>query len=719
MEGRQEPKDQEQEIRAAGRREQALRLIEDSLPGAGDSSIFPSMELPGDLKSGLRLVEGARIGDFQLVRLAGRGGMGEVWEAEQLSLQRRVALKLLFADRANELGIEFFAREARAGGRLSHPGIVSVYGAGEDEGIHWIAMELIEGSFDLKASIEDLRSREEELGPDFHLNAAELVAGVADSLEVAHRAGIVHRDIKPGNILVTRQDEPVVTDFGLAKMLDEHSISRAGDIVGSHHYMSPELVAGKRAGIDHRSDIFSLGVVLYELLTLARPFQGDTSQQVTRKILVASPASPTEVRSRIPRDLSVICMKALEKDPARRYPSMAELAGDLRRFLAGEPILARPAGPLERLIGWAHRNRAAAAVLVALSLGAGGTTVASLIAGQRAQELRVANQRLEAEKVDVEYALSMVRNLLMTSFEPNALGFLLEEAAERGANPTIVTRLQRHLQTVDFAEVSRKALEARLARMVTTIESGAFEGSPEARIRVRRIIAQILHHPLASHERALEQQLVVTEELGSLVPADDPGLQAELTFLATLHRDAGDLDRATLMARELLAAEEELRGRSSRGSGHLLALLASIELRRGHAAGSVELYREAVAVLEGALGPEHHDPLVERRELGIALVANGQAREGKEELTRLIEGGYSEIQGTLRGYVHSALGDACLTLGEPELALDAFEKAATDLEPSLGVKHEFSLAARAGIEEATRRLEPRTPAIEGAEGERP
>ena len=124
-------------------------------------------------------------------------------------------------------------------------------------------------------------------------------------------------------------------------------------------------------------------------------------------------------------------------------------------------------------------------------------------------------------------------------------------------------------------------------------------------------------------------------------------------------------------------------------------------------------------MLEGALGPEHHDPLVERRELGIALVANGQAREGKEELTRLIEGGYSEIQGTLRGYVHSALGDACLTLGEPELALDAFEKAATDLEPSLGVKHEFSLAARAGIEEATRRLEPRTPAIEGAEGERP
>ena len=260
MEGRQEPKDQEQEIRAAGRREQALRLIEDSLPGAGDSSIFPSMELPGDLKSGLRLVEGARIGDFQLVRLAGRGGMGEVWEAEQLSLQRRVALKLLFADRANELGIEFFAREARAGGRLSHPGIVSVYGAGEDEGIHWIAMELIEGSFDLKASIEDLRSREEELGPDFHLNAAELVAGVADSLEVAHRAGIVHRDIKPGNILVTRQDEPVVTDFGLAKMLDEHSISRAGDIVGSHHYMSPELVAGKRAGIDHRSDAHTLGV---------------------------------------------------------------------------------------------------------------------------------------------------------------------------------------------------------------------------------------------------------------------------------------------------------------------------------------------------------------------------------------------------------------------------------------------------------------------------
>ena len=214
--------------------------------------------------------------------------MGEVWEAEQLSLSRRVALKLLLPERVDAKGLEFFAREARAGGRLAHPGIVSIHGTGEDEGLHWIAMELVEEACDLRRSLDAMRE-EDELPEDYYRHVAEFMAETADALEVAHDAGVIHRDLKPGNILVTQGDRPKISDFGLAKLTDELSISLAGDLVGTYYYMSPEQVAAKRMGLDHRTDIFSLGVVLYEMLTMVRPFEGDTTEQVAHKIMVVDP----------------------------------------------------------------------------------------------------------------------------------------------------------------------------------------------------------------------------------------------------------------------------------------------------------------------------------------------------------------------------------------------------------------------------------------------
>jgi len=266
-------------------------------------------------------------------------------------------------------GLEFFAREARAGGRLAHPGIVAVHGTGEEEGLHWIAMELVDEDCDLRRSIDSLRE-EGELGVGYYRHVAEFTAELADALEAAHRAGVIHRDLKPGNVLVTREDRPKVSDFGLAKLVDERSISLAGELAGTYYYMSPEQLTAKRVGIDQRTDVFSLGVVLYEMLTLARPFEGDTNEQVTRKILWEDPVDPRQIRSRTPRDLAVICAKAMEKEPARRYQTMAELAADLRRHLAGEPILARPSGPLVRFAKWARRNSTkvvAAVALVAIS----------------------------------------------------------------------------------------------------------------------------------------------------------------------------------------------------------------------------------------------------------------------------------------------------------------------------------------------------------------
>ncbi|MBJ76159.1 MAG: hypothetical protein CMJ98_03985, partial [Planctomycetes bacterium] len=231
----------------------------------------PAQSMPS---SAFRPLEGEYLGDFHLLRLMGRGGMGEVWEAEQLSLSRRVALKLLLPQRIDQQGLDYFAREARAGGRLAHPGIVSVFGTGEDEGLHWIAMELVDGGCDLRHSLESLRE-EGELPKDYYRDVAKFVAELADALEVAHAAGVIHRDLKPANVLVTPEERPKLLDFGLAKLTDEMSISIAGDLVGTYFYMSPEQVAAKRAGLDHRTDIFSLGVMLYEMLTLVRPFEGD------------------------------------------------------------------------------------------------------------------------------------------------------------------------------------------------------------------------------------------------------------------------------------------------------------------------------------------------------------------------------------------------------------------------------------------------------------
>ena len=356
--------------------------------------------------SAFRATEGGVLGEFKLLRLLGRGGMGEVWEAEQTSLDRRVALKLLLPERVDQRGLDYFAREARAGGRLAHPGIVSVYGTGSDEGLHWIAMELVDGGCDLRHSLESLRE-EGELPKDYYRDVAHFVAELADALEVAHTAGVIHRDLKPGNVLVTPEERPKLLDFGLAKLTDEMSISIAGDLVGTYFYMSPEQVAAKRAGLDHRTDIFSLGVMLYEMLTLVRPFEGDTTEQVANKILWDDPPSPKDIRSKVPQDLAVICGKCLEKRRDVRYGSMAELAAELRRYLADEPILARPPGVVQRTAKWVRRNptksslmglgTAALVVISGLALRIADEKDKTVTALERAQVAEV-DARTEAER---------------------------------------------------------------------------------------------------------------------------------------------------------------------------------------------------------------------------------------------------------------------------------------------------------------------------------
>jgi WD40 repeat protein/serine/threonine protein kinase len=307
--------------------------------------------------------------DYRLLRLIGQGGMGHVWEAEQLSLGRRVALKLVRPGRGNPGDPEALTREARAGGRLNHPGIVTVYAAGSADGVHYIAQELVGEGFTLADFIE--RRRTEPLADArAYRKLAELFAQVAEAVHIAHEASILHRDLKPSNILIGTGDKPVVSDFGLAHLSSDSNRSARPGLLGTYAYMSPEQATGRDIAIDRRSDVFSLGAVFYEALTLRRAFEGDTGDQILDQVVGVDPPDARVIRSRIPRDLAVICQAALAKNRAVRYQSMAAFAADLRRFLTDEPIEAQPQDVLTRSLKWCRRHPAwtTAVGLVSLAL---------------------------------------------------------------------------------------------------------------------------------------------------------------------------------------------------------------------------------------------------------------------------------------------------------------------------------------------------------------
>jgi eukaryotic-like serine/threonine-protein kinase len=338
--------------------------------------LMPTIKMMADLPAGsLVSPELGHLGDFQLLREVSRGGMGVVYEAVQVSLGRRVALKVLpNAVALDPRHLQRFHLEAQAAASLHHPHIVPVFATGTAEGIPYYAMKFIDGR-DLARVILELRSDELEdtqadphelrtsaplatQGPSHAHEVARLARQAAEALEHAHSSDILHRDIKPSNLMIDRDGQLWITDFGLARVRGGLDLTHTGDALGTPRYMSPEQTLGRRSPLDGRTDIYSLGVTIYELLTLRPAYRGDDRLDILRRIALDEPTPPRKLDPTIPVDLETIVLKAIAKAPADRYATAGGLAADLGRFLANRPILARRPSFAERGARWMRRHRA-------------------------------------------------------------------------------------------------------------------------------------------------------------------------------------------------------------------------------------------------------------------------------------------------------------------------------------------------------------------------
>jgi hypothetical protein len=290
-----------------------------------------------------------QIASYKILDEIGRGGMGVVYKAQDTRLKRTVALKVILAGgHAGEVELARFQTEAESVARLKHNNFVQIYEVGSDEGLPFLALEYCAGG-SLEDRIED--------SPLSSRASADLVAKLADAMDHAHQAGVIHRDLKPGNVLFDENGEPKITDFGLAKKVGEDdSHTRTVSVMGSIGYMSPEQASGHTREATPSVDVYALGAMFYRLLAGKTPFEGSSTVESLQLVINGVPVPIRRLRPSCPRDLETICLKCLEKSPSNRYPTASALADDLRRFLKGEPITARAATPLEQLVSWARRN---------------------------------------------------------------------------------------------------------------------------------------------------------------------------------------------------------------------------------------------------------------------------------------------------------------------------------------------------------------------------
>jgi len=654
-----------------------VRASEDIAQRVGDA-LAPTSRRPNRLP----VVDG-----YAIDREIGRGGMGVVYSAVQKASGRRVALKVVRgAGWVGETTLKLFQREIQVLARLSHKGIAALYDAGAtDDGEHWFAMELVEGRTLLRdVERRDLPRRER----------LELFAKLCDAIQHAHQKGVVHRDIKPSNVLVDAHGEPRVLDFGLAR-ITEVDVSLAtvasepGSIRGTISYMSPEQARGDSSAIGSPSDVYSLGVVLYELLTSALPHDVTRTSlhEAARVICEVAPTRPSVRDPSLAGDLETIVLTALDKDPERRYPSAAAFAGDVRRFLADEVILARPASSAYQLRKLVARHKlpfALASIVFTVAVGSAIALAAAYArADDEARAAKVARDLANEQKARAEVALS-------------------EEARQRRLADERLVESQaqsaRRQATVDFfMEMIGKARNESLgadARVVDVVEAAAAD--LEGRIDLEPDVAATIGLNIAGVENSLGHHQRAVERLRWSIATHERSARSlgnERVFihlqLATVLQILGRHDEAR--AELAIVAPTFASGESN--DPRMLAMLETAQAKdcraRGDFAGAEPLLRSALTRIETLRGPDSREALNTLHELATAVSSQGRHEEAlalTEELVRRHEraNGPDHIS-TLNARGGLALD--YLDLGRNDEALEILEAVLPALERALGPRH--------------------------------
>jgi eukaryotic-like serine/threonine-protein kinase len=623
----------------------------------------------------LREDDHAAFGDFLIIREVHRGGMGVVYEAKQVSLGRRVALKILpLAAALDAQALRRFQLEAQVVGLLQHPRIVPVHAVGTFDGVPYFAMQFIEGcslawliaefsaggngetvhegpgstldgdgSGNLAAGLlsgrfaplpsdsgggrRSVAGSEDALGVaaraqpiwarEYMRSVARLGVQAAEALEYAHEQGIVHRDVKPANLLLDRRGDLWVADFGMAGIPGDLNLTRTGDLPGTLRYMSPEQASGRRALVDRRTDVYALGATLYELLALRPAVPGDGHQEILRLIAEEEPIPLRRLNPGVPRDLATIIAKAMSRDPARRYQTACQMAEDLARFLDGRPVLARRSGPVVRALRWCRRKPLIAGLTAALAaaLVAGGAGIAwswrDAVTQRKEAEAQRRVAQAQARRAD------SISHFLIDKL-------LLQATPEHSPAERPVTMLE---------VLSRAAAEV----------ATSFRDRPETEAKIRLAIGQA-YHSLGDYAQSVTHNRAAYERLSTQPGLDDSNRLRALTewghglvHLGKLDEAEPLLEMANREARSRLGPRDEL---SLTVAGRVGSLLSE---RRRYAEAEA-IYGRLLDDARAALGPDHPYTLSTAANLASAHEKQGRLDEA-ERLFREALAGYLKIQG--------------------------------------------------------------------------
>jgi eukaryotic-like serine/threonine-protein kinase len=617
------------------------------------------------------------LGDFLIGREVGRGGMGVVYEAEQISLRRRVALKVLpFAATMDARHLQRFHNEARAAACLHHPHIVPVYAVGCERSVHYYAMQFIDGqslegflrklhqpttdsdqpepisaASDTATAVDSrAKAKTQPLPRDaVHFRqVAEWGIAVAEALEHAHSLGIVHRDIKPGNLLLDAAGRLWVTDFGLARTVNDTGLTLTGDVMGTLRYMSPEQALAKHGLVDHRTDIYSLGVTLYELLTLRPAIDGLDREELLNKVAFEEPPGARQRNAAIPVELETIVRKAMSKEPVERYATAKEVADDLRRFLDDKPIRARPPTIWERLVKWTRRHKtlmgAAAAVLF---LAVGGLAIGSFLIWQEQKQTKAALKEASEQR----------------------------RAAQENAAKAESQR-QRAMANLD------QALNA-IIDLAQQLDREDWADLPRFREIRRALIQQIQHH----YERFIKEE------------SADRAVRFEMArayiSLGILHEMQGNLEEAEQTRRKAIALLEALRVDYPKDLvyrkqlGHSHAAMAWQLEDKGMIGQAVDEYRKALQAFEEAMRLAPDDPSPPNNMAWTLVVSN--LPELRNPLRAIELAKKATQMAPRRRAVWNTLGVAYYRAGDWSAAVTALEKS-EQLSNDINAGNEFFLA---------------------------